>query len=100
MARKRKEKGPVLPKGVSEQFVDGINAMTTDQLKAQIVLLQVQNNENEEFKASEKFAEAKSEYDYAKAKFEEVAGPVKETSVSCKNRTKMVVERLKERGGC
>jgi hypothetical protein len=100
MARPRKNvQGPKLPKGVTEEFVDSINAMSTDELKAQIVILQVQNQDNEEFKASEGFTKAKGEFDYAKDRFDQVAGPVKETTVSCKNRTKLVVERLKEKGG-
>jgi len=98
MARPRKEKKSQLPKGVSEQFVDSIQSMQTDELKAQVVLLQVQNAENEEFKASQAFIQAKSEFDYAKQTFDQVAGPVKETTVSMKNRTKMVIERLREKG--
>jgi hypothetical protein len=100
MARPKKNlAGPKLPKGVSEEFVDSIQSMTTDELKSQIVILQVQNQDNEEFKAGEGFTAAKAEFDYAKDRFDQVAGPVKETTVSCKNRTKIVVERLKERGG-
>lgn len=88
-----------LPKGVSQEFADSLNKMSTDELKATIVRLQVQNQENEEFKQSLEFIQAQSKFEMAKDSFDLVAGPVKETSVSLKNRTKMVVERLKEKGG-
>lgn len=89
-----------LPKGVNQEFIDSINSSTIDELKAKVVLLQIQNQENETFKESESFIKAKSEFDYAKEKFELVAGPIKDTSVSLKNRTKLVVDRLKEKGYC
>lgn len=88
-----------LPKGVSQQFVDGLNTASTVDLKSIIVTLQVQNQENEEFKLSDAFTQAQAEYDHAKEVFDQVAGPVKEVTTSLKNRTKIVVERLKEKGG-
>lgn len=88
-----------LPVGVNQEFIDNIQAMTIDQLKATIVLLQVQEQENAAFKESPDFIKAQDEYDFAKDRYNQVAGPVKETSTSIKNRTKMVVERLKEKGG-
>jgi hemerythrin len=90
---------PKLPKGVPQEFIDGIQAMTTDQLKAQIVLLQVQNQENEEFKLSEGYLKAEEEFKHHRDRHNEVVGPVKEVSLSLKNKTKLVVERLKEKGG-
>lgn len=101
MARPKKfkqDEPPKLPKGVDTLFIDELNTMNTDQLKAKIVSLQIQNQDNEEFKASDKFIEAKGEFDYAKDRFDQVAGPVKETTVAVKNKTKLVVERLKEKG--
>lgn len=88
-----------LPTGVSQQFVDNLQGMQTDELKALIVTLQVQNAENEAFKESEQFQAAQERYDEAKAAYQLVAGPIKETTASIKNRTKLVIERLKERGG-
>jgi len=88
-----------LPKGVSQEFMDSLNTMSTDQLKAQIVILQVQNQENEDFKQSTEYIQAQSEFEVAKDKFDLVAGPVKETSISLKNQTRAVIERLKEKGG-
>ena len=44
----KKNKIQSLPKGVSQEFLDNINTMSTDQLKAEIVTLQLQNDENEE----------------------------------------------------
>ena len=95
------KKAPVvkLPKGVSQQFLDSINAQSTVELKSSIVLLQLQNQDNEAFKLSEEFTQAQAEFDYAKDRFDLIAGPVKEVTVSIKNRTKIVVERLKEKGG-
>lgn len=88
-----------LPKGISQEFVDSIQSMTIDNLKAQIVILQVQNQENELFKESEKYVAADDEFKVARDRHNEVVGPVKETAVSLKNKTKLVVERLKDRGG-
>lgn len=95
----KKEQKKKLPKGVDETFVDGLNAMTIDELKARIVSLQVQNQENEAFKESENYVQAKAEFDYAKERFDLVVGLVKETTNILKNKTKMVIERLKEKGG-
>lgn len=88
-----------LPKGVTQEFVDGIQSMTIDQLKSQIVLLQVQNQENEAFKEAVEYMTSEEEYNAAKERWALVAGPVKEVTLSVKNRTKMVVDRLKEKGG-
>jgi hypothetical protein len=98
MARPRKEKKSQLPKGVDETFVDSLQGASTDDLKATIVRLQIQNQENESFKESPDFISAKAEFDYAKERFDQVAGPVKDCTVAVKNKTKMVVERLKEKG--
>ena len=95
----KKQQAVKLPKGVSQQFLDGLNTASTVELKAIIVTLQVQNQENEEFKLSEAFIQAQGEFDYAKEVFDQVAGPIKEVTTSLKNRTKIVVERLKEKGG-
>lgn len=96
----KQAKSPKLPKGVTQEFVDSIQAMSTDQLKALIVILQVQNQENEAFKESDDYINAQVVFDQAKVQFDLIAGPVKETTVSVKNRTKMVVARLREKGGC
>jgi len=87
-----------LPKGVTQEFVDGLNGQTTDQLKALVVQLQLQNQENEEFKNSEAYLLEQELHSQAKERFELVAGPVKETTGSLKNRTKLVIERLIEKG--
>lgn len=87
-----------LPKGVTQEFVDNIQAMTSDQLKAEVVRLQMSNQENEEFKTSLEFVQAQSEFEVAKDIFDLVVGPIRDTTVSLKNRTKLVIERLKEKG--
>jgi hypothetical protein len=96
---KIKAQAKKLPKGVTQEFVDNIQAMTTDQLKAQIVLLQIQNQENEAFKESEDVVKAEQVFTDAKTKHNYVVGPIKEVTVSIKNRTKLVIDRLKEKGG-
>lgn len=88
-----------LPKGVSQEFLDSLNTLSTDQLKGMIVTLQLQNEENNEFKESPQFVAAKEEFDIAKDRFDMVAGPVRDTATSLKNKTKVVIERLKEKGG-
>lgn len=97
--KKQPDKVPKLLKGVNQEFLDNIQSMSTDQLKAQIVSLQVSGQENEAFKESEEFIGAQDEFDQAKDRYDLVAGPVKETAVSIKNRTKCVVKRLQDKGG-
>ena len=81
-----------LPAGVSEEFVDSLNNCTIDELKAKIVQLQLDNESNNQFKESQGYQDALAAYQL-------VVGPVKEVSRSLKNRTKMVIERLREKGG-
>ena len=96
----KKSKALQLPKGVSQEFLDGLNTMSTDQLKAEIVTLQLQNDENEEFKTTEGYLEAEDEFQTAKDRHGLVVGPVKELTLGIKNRTKEVIKRLKEKGYC
>jgi hypothetical protein len=98
MSRQPKAAKIKLPKGVTQEFVDSIQSMTSDQLKAAIVQLQVQTQENEAFKDDPKFVAEKDLLDQAKARFELIAGPVKETAISLRNRTQMIVQRLQEKG--
>ena len=93
-----KEPKVKLPKGVDQLFIDEIASMSAEELKARIVTLQVQNQENESFKETPEFIGAQEEFDYAKERYDLVAGPVKETTVAIRNKTKLVVERLKEKG--
>lgn len=95
----KKDQTKKLPKYVSQEFVDSLNNMTIEELKARIVSIQLQNQENEAFKESEAYVKAKGEFDYAKERFDLVVGPVRETTSSLKNKTKLVIERLKEKGG-
>jgi len=87
------------PIGIDNEFLAEIASMTTDELKARVVTLQVQFQENEAFKESPDFVAAQEEFDVAKEKYNLVAGPVKETAAALKNRTKAVIEVLKEKGG-
>jgi hypothetical protein len=87
------------PKGIDNEFLATIEGMTIDQLKASVVTLSVQAQENEAFKESPEFVAAQEEFDYAKDRYQMVAGPIKETATVLKNRTKAVIERLKEKGG-
>lgn len=84
--------------GIDQTFIDEITSQTVDQLKATIVRLQIQNEENEAFKESQEYIQAKSEYDLAKEKWNEVAGPIRDVTKVIKNKTKLVIDRLKEKG--
>ena len=88
-----------LPKGIDQTFVDSIAGLSIDALKARIVEIQLQNEENELFKESEAYVKAKEEFDTAKERHQLVVGPVKETTTTLKNKTKLLIERLKDRGG-
>ncbi len=95
---KQKAETKKLPKQVSQEFVDQIQSLTIDELKARIVELQIQNGENEAFKESLAYVQAKSEFDYAKETFDMVAGPVRDTTTAIKNKTKLLLERLRDKG--
>lgn len=92
MRQNKAVKGIKLPAGVTPEFYDSIQAKTTDELKSLIVQLQVQGQETDALKSSEAFQEAKAQLDL-------IAGPIRETKTSLKNRTQLVLERLKEKGG-
>lgn len=95
----KQEKSKKLPKGIDPTFEDSLNTLNIEGLKALIVRLQVQNQENEAFKESEAYQQAKSEFDYAKERYNLVVGPIKETTTILKNKTKMAIERLQDKGG-
>ena len=95
----KQSKAPKLPFGVDQDFLDSIQSMTTDELKARVVTLQVQVQENEAFKETPEFQQAQEEFDLAKERYDYVAGPIRETAKSLKNRTKAVIEVLKAKGG-
>lgn len=88
-----------LPAGVTQEFVDSIQNMKTDELKSLIVQLQVQNQENEEFTQTDEYQASEETFKQAKDEHDLIAGPVRETRISLKNRTRAVVERLKDKGG-
>lgn len=88
-----------LPKGVTSEFIDSIAGLSIDALKARIVEIQLQNEENELFKESDAYINAKAEFDTAKERYQLVVGPVRETTTTLKNKTKLIIERLKEKGG-
>lgn len=81
-----------LPAGVSEEFMSQLNTMDTGDIKNLIVRLQVHKQEAEAMKEAPGYVQAKDAWQM-------VSGPVRETATSLKNRLKMAVERLKEKGG-
>lgn len=91
MARPKRERKVKLPAGVDETFVSEIDSMDTDSLKSKIVSLQAGLEENNEFKLSEGYRDAKDSW-------EMVSGPVRDTAKAIRNKTKLVIEKLKERG--
>ena len=90
--RPRKEKGPKLPFGVSSEFVEEIAAASTEVLKAKIVTMQKDLDEVITFlKTDTKLEELKNAV-------KEVEGPSRDTKKSLNNRTKLVINGLRERG--
>jgi hypothetical protein len=92
MAKAKKEKTPPLPFGIDETFVDALNSSSTDEIKALIVRLEGQKEEAEAMKESDAYREAKEDFDLIK-------GPYQDTKKTLKNKTKLAVARLKEKGG-
>ncbi len=80
-----------LPRGVDEAFVDSINSMSTEDLCGLVVILQTGLSEVEAYKQAEVYQQASETYRM-------VVGPVRDAATSLKNKTKLVIERLKERG--
>lgn len=93
-----KQKAIKLPKGVGQEFLDSIQSKLSEELKAIVVTLQLQNEENEMFKQSPEYLKEKEMYETAKERFQLIAGPIKDITVSIKNKTKVVIDRLKEKG--
>jgi hypothetical protein len=88
----KKEKKKKLPKGLTEEFIEMTQSASTDELKAQIVTMQV------ELSNCEKFLKEKPEILDLREQLAMVEGPTKETKTSLKNRTKHVLTLLGERG--
>lgn len=94
----KKSQGAKLPKGVSQEFLDSLNSMGTGQLQDLVFRLQVQNDENEQFKETEGYLAAEDEFATARERHNLVVSPVKDLTIGIKNRTKEVIKRLKEKG--
>jgi hypothetical protein len=92
MAKARKEAKRKLPKGVDEDMAQDIERLSTDELKAKIVELAKGLDEVEEFKKSQPYLDAKSDFDM-------VAGPARDSAAAIRGKTKFVVETLKAKGG-
>jgi hypothetical protein len=92
MAGKKKTQKRKLPKGVDEEMAQGYEAMSVDELKAKIVELAAGLDEVEEWKKGQAYLDAKAEFD-------QVAGPVRDSAAAIKGKTKFVVEVLKAKGG-
>lgn len=88
----KKEKKKKLPLGITDEFVAECNSSDSSTLKALIVNIQSQAEEARTFlKEDEKILELKSQYD-------EAAAPTRETIRVLKNRTKFLIDALKEQG--
>ena len=87
------------PIGIDNDFLASISGLSIEDLKAFIVRLQIQAEENEAFKETLEFLKVQDEFDAAKESYNLVAGPIKETAKILKNRTKAVIECLKQKGG-
>lgn len=89
MAKQQKRK---LPAGVDETFVEEIQRLSVEQLKERIVQLQAAKEQDVDgFKKSQGYLDAKASWDA-------VNGPVRDTATAIKNKTKMILEKLKEQG--
>lgn len=92
MAKQKRAPKPKLPFGITEEFVDQIDTSTTEQLKGIIVQIQGDLDEASNFlKTNEEIIRLKGELDMIK-------GPTNETKRSLTNRTKFIVDALKEKG--
>lgn len=88
----RKEKKKKMPLGITEEFVSECDSASSDNLKAMVVQIQGQADEARTFlKEDERLQELKAAYD-------EAAAPTRETLKVLKNRTKFIVDALKQQG--
>jgi hypothetical protein len=87
-----------LPKGIDQTFVDDIQSLSVESLQERVYQYQIANAENEEFKESADFISAQAEFDQAKERYQLVAGPVRDTTTAIKNKTKLLIERLRDKG--
>lgn len=89
----KKEKGPKLPAGVTQEFVDRVSGLDNDSKKALIVELQKHIDDSREF------LKTKEEIVTAREALKEMEGPAKETIKHMGNRTKFLIDDLKKSGG-
>lgn len=87
----KKEKRVKLPAGIDETFVSEIESLSSEDLKGRIVQLQAAKEDNDAFKLTEGYVQAKDDW-------EMVSGPVRDTNRAIKNKTKMIIELLKQKG--
>lgn len=90
---KKKEKGPKLPPGVTEEFMDRVSGLDTESKKALIVELQKHIDDSREF------LKTKDEIVNAREALKEMEGPARETIKHMSNRTKFLIDDLKKSGG-
>jgi hypothetical protein len=87
-----------LPFGIDQADLDEINSLSVEELESRVLSIQFSLKEAEDFKESPEFIAAQEEFDYAKERYNLVAGPVKDTIKACRNKTKAVLARLEEKG--
>jgi hypothetical protein len=91
--RKKKEKAPKLPPGITEEFVDRVSSLDNDSKKALIVELQKHIDD------SQQFLKTKEEIVSAREALKEMEAPARETIKHMTNRTKFLIDDLKKSGG-
>ena len=88
----KKNKGPKLPKGITEEFVAEVETMSADALKGRIVSMQ------KDLQDCQVFLDTKKEIVDMKAELKLLTGPTQETMTFLKNRTKHVLKLLGDKG--
>jgi len=100
----KKDKGPKLPAGITQEFVEEIDSLGPDNLKTRIVQMQGQIEETRAFlncdeeRLPEEQLKGAIELKEMKASYNEAAAPARETVRTLRARTKWIVEALKKNG--
>jgi hypothetical protein len=88
----RKPKGPKLPAGITDEFVNEVNSSSADDRKAMIIRIQTQLED------SKKFLKENSDLKDQRDALKLAEGPTRDAIKVLRNRTAYLIEQLKQQG--
>lgn len=90
--RTKKARAPKLPAGITQEFIDTVDAASSDDKKAMIVRMQKDLDE------AQTFLKSKEEIVDLREQLKLLEGPSRDTIKAIKNKTKHVIDALNQQG--